>query len=163
MDFLSVVLGLLFLNALAATSCFAFFTALGNYWVQRPAPRCLSGAGLHFHRFFDGLEYSCTRSAMAISMARNLLVLKCLKKDTGTKAAAASPVISPPMPSLPEILQKAMQISTQVSSSAPSGIQDYDATATATAMITTTTNPDSTPTPKVARSRSRITPPKATA
>ena len=162
MDFLSLVLSLIFVNALAAGSCFAFFTALGNYGVRKPAPGWLSGTGLYCHRFLDGLEYTFTRSAMAVSMARNLLVLKYLRKQTSGPAAAASPATPPPMPPLPELLQKAMLLSSQVSSFTTCGLESREAPEAPEAPANPPA-PTTATTPKAVRSRSRITPPKTSA
>ena len=159
-DLLTVV-ALIFLNAFIVTSGFAFFTALGNYWVRRQTPQWLTGPGFYCHKFLDGLEYSLTRTALAAGMARNILVLKCLPKTTAAtgkfkaETTPAQPVASPP---LPDLLKQALDVFKQVQLTNSEAEEESIATVQSVVPIGSTTTTTATTTKKL-RSRSRIVPP----
>ena len=95
MDLLACLGWLLLLNTITAASFLAFFSLVGCYWVKRRTPVWLHGPGLYTHYFLDGLEYFMTRTALALSMARNVLVFKLMEKSAKQPTA---PVAAPKMP-----------------------------------------------------------------
>ena len=91
MDLVACLLWLAVFNTLSTAAFLTFFSLIGSYWVKNRTPVWLEGPGLYAHHFLDGLEYSLTRTALGVSLARNLLVFKLFQKNTNASKLAAGP------------------------------------------------------------------------
>ena len=137
MDLAAVIFWLFALNVVSTAAFFSTFSLIGMHWVKRRTPAWLKGPGLYVHYFLDGLEYSLTKTALGICMARSILVFKLMQKNLATANLAAA-------------IEKTAASSTSALEAVKAGVP----------VNGSASNEDTCKAPGSARTRPRILPPK---